>query len=100
PEVLPGLEKAFERDKGNPKWKVQERLEHELPFLKASDPFWFVPLKFRRPAADEGCARPPAHPPPRQRRRCGPLRAPLCKKPRRAPECGGVFAARRLRPTS
>ncbi len=30
PEVLPGLEKAFERDKGDPKWTVQEQLEHEL----------------------------------------------------------------------
>jgi hypothetical protein len=30
PEVLPGLEKAFERDKGDPKWTVQEQFEHEL----------------------------------------------------------------------
>jgi hypothetical protein len=30
PAVLPGLEKAFERDKGDPKWTVQEQLEHEL----------------------------------------------------------------------
>jgi hypothetical protein len=30
PEVLPGLEQAFERDKGDPKWTVQQQLEHEL----------------------------------------------------------------------
>jgi RNA polymerase sigma factor (sigma-70 family) len=30
PEVLPGLEKAFERDRGDPKWTVQEQFEHEL----------------------------------------------------------------------
>jgi Transglutaminase-like superfamily len=30
PEVLPGLEKAFERDKGDPKWTVKEQLDHEL----------------------------------------------------------------------
>lgn len=30
PEVLPGLEKAFEREKGDPKWTVQQQLEHEL----------------------------------------------------------------------
>jgi hypothetical protein len=30
PEVLPGLEKAFERDKGDPKWTVREQFEHEL----------------------------------------------------------------------
>lgn len=30
PRVLPGLEKAFERDKGDPKWSVQQQLEHEL----------------------------------------------------------------------
>jgi RNA polymerase sigma factor (sigma-70 family) len=30
PVVLPGLEKAFERDKGDPRWTVQEQLEHEL----------------------------------------------------------------------
>src|SRR5262249_2597529 len=30
PEVLPGLEKAFQNDKGDPKWTVQEQLEHEL----------------------------------------------------------------------
>src|SRR5262249_35813862 len=30
PEVLPGLEEAFERDKGDPKWTVQEQFEHEL----------------------------------------------------------------------
>jgi RNA polymerase sigma factor (sigma-70 family) len=30
PEVLPGLEKAFEKDKGDPKWTTREQLEHEL----------------------------------------------------------------------
>jgi hypothetical protein len=30
PEILPGLEKAFEREKGDPKWTVQEQFEHEL----------------------------------------------------------------------
>jgi Transglutaminase-like superfamily len=30
PVVLPGLEKAFERDKGDPKWTTQEQFEHEL----------------------------------------------------------------------
>jgi hypothetical protein len=30
PEVLPGLEQAFERDKGDPKWTVLQQLEHEL----------------------------------------------------------------------
>lgn len=30
PEVLPGLETAFERDKGDPKWTVREQFEHEL----------------------------------------------------------------------
>jgi hypothetical protein len=30
PEVLPGTEAAFERDKGDPKWTVQEQLDHEL----------------------------------------------------------------------
>jgi hypothetical protein len=30
PAVLAGLEKAFARDKGDPKWTVQEQLEHEL----------------------------------------------------------------------
>jgi hypothetical protein len=30
PEVLPGLEKAFERDKGDPKWTTQEQFDHEL----------------------------------------------------------------------
>jgi RNA polymerase sigma factor (sigma-70 family) len=30
PEVLPGLEKAFERDKGDPKWTVQQQFDHEL----------------------------------------------------------------------
>jgi RNA polymerase sigma factor (sigma-70 family) len=29
-EVLPGLEKAFEREKGDPRWTVQEQFEHEL----------------------------------------------------------------------
>jgi hypothetical protein len=29
-EVLPGLEQAFEREKGDPKWTVQEQLEHEV----------------------------------------------------------------------
>ena len=30
PAVLPGLEEAFERDKGDPKWTVQQEFEHEL----------------------------------------------------------------------
>jgi hypothetical protein len=30
PEVLPGLEKAFEKDRGDPRWTVQEQFEHEL----------------------------------------------------------------------
>jgi hypothetical protein len=30
PGVLPGLEKAFEREKGDPKWTVAEQFEHEL----------------------------------------------------------------------
>ncbi len=30
PAVLPGLEKPFAREKGDPKWTVQEQLEHEL----------------------------------------------------------------------
>src|SRR5262249_36071355 len=30
PKVLPGLEKAFDREKGDPKWTVQEQFEHEL----------------------------------------------------------------------
>ena len=30
PAVLPGLEKAFEREKGDPKWTVQQQFEHEL----------------------------------------------------------------------
>ncbi len=30
PEVLPGMEKAFERDKGDPKWTVQQQFENEL----------------------------------------------------------------------
>jgi hypothetical protein len=30
PLVLPGLEKRFERDKGDPKWTVQQEFEHEL----------------------------------------------------------------------
>jgi RNA polymerase sigma factor (sigma-70 family) len=30
PEVLPGLEKAFEREKGDPGWTVREQLDHEL----------------------------------------------------------------------
>jgi hypothetical protein len=30
PVVLPGMEEAFRRDKGDPKWTVQEQLEHEL----------------------------------------------------------------------
>jgi hypothetical protein len=30
PEVLPGLEETFERDKGDPKWTVQQQFEHEL----------------------------------------------------------------------
>jgi hypothetical protein len=30
PAVLPGLEKAFERDKGDKRWSVREQFEHEL----------------------------------------------------------------------
>jgi hypothetical protein len=30
PEILSGLEQAFEREKGDPKWTVSEQLEHEL----------------------------------------------------------------------
>ncbi len=30
PAVLPGLEKAFEHEKGDPKWTVQQEFEHEL----------------------------------------------------------------------
>jgi hypothetical protein len=30
PEVLPGLEKRFASDKGDPKWTVQQQFEHEL----------------------------------------------------------------------
>jgi hypothetical protein len=30
PVVLPGLEKRFDRDKGDPKWTVQEQFDHEL----------------------------------------------------------------------
>jgi hypothetical protein len=30
PAVLPGLEKAFEREKGDPTWTVQQEFEHEL----------------------------------------------------------------------
>jgi hypothetical protein len=30
PGILPGLEKAFDRDKGDPKWTVQQQFEHEL----------------------------------------------------------------------
>jgi RNA polymerase sigma factor (sigma-70 family) len=30
PKVLPGLEKAFDREKGNPKWTVKEQFDHEL----------------------------------------------------------------------
>jgi hypothetical protein len=30
PAVLPGLEKAFEREKGDPTWTVQQQFEHEL----------------------------------------------------------------------
>jgi hypothetical protein len=30
PELLPGTEKRFERDKGDPKWAAQEQFEHEL----------------------------------------------------------------------
>ncbi len=30
PAVLPGLEEAFEREKGDPKWTVQQEFEHEL----------------------------------------------------------------------
>jgi hypothetical protein len=30
PQVLPGLEKAFERDKGDPTWTVQQQFDHEL----------------------------------------------------------------------
>jgi hypothetical protein len=29
PEVFPGLEKAFERDKGDPNWTVEQQFEHE-----------------------------------------------------------------------
>lgn len=30
PQVLPGLEKAFEREKGDPQWTVPQEFEHEL----------------------------------------------------------------------
>jgi hypothetical protein len=30
PFVLPGMEQAFARDQGDPKWSVQEQFEHEL----------------------------------------------------------------------
>jgi Transglutaminase-like superfamily len=30
PQVLPGLEQAFEREKGDPQWTVQQEFEHEL----------------------------------------------------------------------
>jgi hypothetical protein len=30
PEILPGLEKRFQQDKGDPKWTVQEQFDHEL----------------------------------------------------------------------
>lgn len=30
PEILPGFEKAFERDKGDPNWTVQQQLDREL----------------------------------------------------------------------
>jgi hypothetical protein len=30
PFVLPGSQKAFDREKGDPKWSVKEQLEHEL----------------------------------------------------------------------
>jgi hypothetical protein len=30
PAVLPGLEAAFKRDKGDPKWTVEEQFQHEL----------------------------------------------------------------------
>jgi hypothetical protein len=30
PEVLPGLEQAFEREKGDPGWTVRQQFEHEL----------------------------------------------------------------------
>jgi hypothetical protein len=30
PVVLPGLEKQFEHDRGDPKWTVQQQFEHEL----------------------------------------------------------------------
>jgi hypothetical protein len=30
PQVLPGFAQAFERDKGDPKWTVQQQFEHEL----------------------------------------------------------------------
>jgi hypothetical protein len=30
PRVLPGLEQAFEREKGDPKWTVSEEFQHEL----------------------------------------------------------------------
>lgn len=30
PKIFPGLEDAFQRDKGNPQWTVSEQLQHEL----------------------------------------------------------------------
>jgi RNA polymerase sigma factor (sigma-70 family) len=30
PHVLPGLEEAFQREKGDPQWTVQQQFEHEL----------------------------------------------------------------------
>src|SRR5262249_52361088 len=30
PQVLPGLDQAFEREKGDPTWTVQQQLDHEL----------------------------------------------------------------------
>jgi hypothetical protein len=30
PSVLPGLDSAFDREKGDPKWTVQEQFDHEL----------------------------------------------------------------------
>jgi hypothetical protein len=30
PAVLPGLEKQFERDRGDPRWTVEQQFEHEL----------------------------------------------------------------------
>jgi RNA polymerase sigma factor (sigma-70 family) len=30
PAILPGLEERFDREKGDPKWTVQEQFEHEL----------------------------------------------------------------------